>query len=237
MRAVTRRGFTLVELLLGLVLLGIFAGIVVTVVRGTARTAARATQFLLADRALLSLRVFAEEDLRDATNSDIAVLSPSRVALPRPIGDALVCADSGGAVLLADAAWTGTRAPQGSRDDVWLLLDAATSNWQRFPIDSVGRDQCPLNGAPAIRLDLALHTGTAAAAQVVEPVELSAYQSAAADWFGLTPASHAAVVQPFAGPLVPAAARFVWSINDLDITVPPLGAPATAVQVPLGNLP
>jgi prepilin-type N-terminal cleavage/methylation domain-containing protein len=237
MRALSRHGFTLIELLLGLVLLGIFAGTLVVVVRGAARTAARATQSLLADRALLSLRTFAQQELGDAMSADVTVLAPTRLALSRPIGEAPVCADSGGAILLPDAAWTGTRAPEGGRDDVWLLVDVVAGSWQRLPIDSVSRGRCPLDGAPATRLALAPHAGVAAAARVVEPVELSAYRSGAADWFGLTPASHVSAVQPFAGPLVPSTARFARVPDRLDITVPPRGAPATTLQVPLGNFP
>ena len=237
MRALSRGGFMLVELLLGLVALGIFAATLVVIVRGAARTAARAAQFLLADRALLSLRTFAQQELRDATSSDVAVLSPMRLALSRPIGEATVCLDSGGAVLLADAAWTGTRVPESGRDDAWLLVDVVAGTWQRLPIDSVSRDRCPLDGAPATRLALAPHVGAAAMVRVVEPVELSAYRSGAADWFGLTPASRASAVQPFAGPLVTAAARFAWAPDHLDITVPPRGAPATTVPIPFWTPP
>lgn len=237
MRALSRHGFTLVELLVGLVLLGLVAAMLVVIVRGAAQTAARATQFLMADRALRAVQVFTQQDLRDAVSSDVVVLGPTRLALSRPIGEATVCADAGGAVLLPDATWTGSRTPEGGRDDVWLLVDVVAGSWQRLPIDSVSRDRCPRDSAPATRLTLASHAGAAAIARVVEPVELSAYPSGAADWFGLTPASHTAAVQPFAGPLTMATTRFAWVVDHLDITVPPRGAPATTVQVPLGTAP
>ena len=51
----------------------------------------------------------------------------------------------------------------------------------------------------------------------MEPVELSAYRSGAADWFGLTPASRLSAVQPFAGPLVPGTTRWTllrWPTRD-----------------------
>jgi type II secretory pathway pseudopilin PulG len=234
MRPLNRSGFLLVELLLGAVMLGILAATLVAVVRGNARVATRATHSLLTDRALLSLRTFAEEELRDATASDVTVLSPVRVALSRSIGEAIACADASGIVTFADQAWVGSRTPEGGRDDAWLLTDVVAGTWQRVAIDSVGRGTCPFDGAPGTWLAVPLHSGTAAVVRIVEPVELSAYPSGGTDWFGLTPASHASAVQPFAGPLSSATSRFGLTLNLLDIMVPPRGAPTTEVLIPLG---
>lgn len=237
MRTLNRRGFTLVELLLGLVLLGMFAATLVVIVQGAGRTAARAAQALLADRALLSLRTFAQHELGDAIVGDVAVLGPARLALSRPIGEATVCGDSGTVVLLPDAAWIGTRPPERRRDQLWLLVDAVAGSWLRLAIDSVSHGRCPLDDAPAIRLTLVPHAGPGLVARVVEPVELSAYTSGGADWLGLTPASHDVAVQPFAGPLVPLTARFAVLADQLQLTLQPRGAPAATVPVPLGSLP
>lgn len=237
MRPLTRRGFMLVEMLLGLVLLAMVASAVVVVVRGVGAIAARSTTALLADRARVSLQVFVQQELRDAMNSDVTPLSSTRVALSRPIGEAMPCADSAGVVLIADAAWTGTRAPEGARDEVLLLVDPVAETWVRMPIDSVGRERCPIDNAPAMRLDIAAHFGTAIVVRVIEPVELSAYRSGAADWFGLTPTSRSSSVQPFAGPLLPGTARFAWFTDHLDVLVPPLGGTATTVVTPLGPSP
>jgi hypothetical protein len=237
MRALNRDGFLLMEALLSIAVLGVVAATLVAVVRGNARVATRATQSLLTDRALLALRTFAEEELRDATASDVAVLSPARLALSRPIGEAIACADSAGRVIFSDPAWTGTRTPEGGRDDAWLLTDVVAGTWQRVAIDSVGRGHCPADGAPGTWIAVAPHSGTAAVARIVELVELSAYPSGGSDWFGLTPASHASAVQPFAGPLASSAARFGLTPSLLDILVPPRGAPTTDVQIPLGTPP
>jgi hypothetical protein len=67
----------------------------------------------------------------------------------------------------------------------------------------------------------------------MEPVELSAYRSGIADWFGLTPAKHTAAVQPFAGPLTPGTARWVLYADRLETAVQPNGAAATIVRIPL----
>ncbi|MES1259503.1 MAG: type II secretion system protein [Gemmatimonadota bacterium] len=237
MRTLTRRGFTLIELLLSLVMLAIFAAALVAVVRSAGQSATRAATRLLADRARLSLEIFLREELRDAAMSDVTVPAPARMTLSRPIGEGTPCRDSAGVVVIPDAAWNATRAPEAARDDALLLVDPLAATWQRLPIDSVWRSSCPLDHRAANSLRVAVHSGVAVAIRVVEPVELSAYRSGASDWFGLTPASHSSAVQPFAGPLVPAAARFVVSSRHLDITVPPVGSTASTIQAPLRPVP
>jgi len=237
MRPLNRRAFTLVEMLISLVMLSIFAASLVIVVRAAGHSAARAAARLLADRARYSLELFLREELRDAAVSDITVASPARITLARPIGDGTPCTDSAGVVTIPDAWWDGTRAPEGRRDDVLLLTDPVAATWQRLPIDSAWRSSCPIDHRPATSLRIALHTGQAASIRVLEPVELSAYRSGAWDWFGLTPASHSSAVQPFAGPLVPGAARFGIVGGQLDVTVPPANAAAVSVLAPLRTVP
>ena len=233
MRPLTRRGFTLAELLVGLMLLALCAGVVVAVVRGAGRVASRSLAALTAGRTLLSLQTFLHEELRDGVSSDVTPLGAAQLAMSRSIGDAMPCADSTGALLIADSAWRGTRLPQGGRDDVLLLTDPVAETWLRLAVDSVSSAQCPADLSPAIRLNVAVHSGTAAIARVVEPVELSAYRSGTMDWFGLTPASHASAVQPFAGPLLTGATRFNWYSDRLEVAITLPNAIVSTVHVPL----
>jgi prepilin-type N-terminal cleavage/methylation domain-containing protein len=230
---VTRRGFTLVELLLGLIVLGILAGTVTAVVHGAARVSARALQSLLARRTVGSLQGFLQQELRDAVESDVTVLAPTRVALPRPIGDAMVCAAGGMVVLVPDSGWSGSRRPEPGRDEAWLLIDPLTDAWQTAAITDVAADRCPAGNAPALRLSLAASATGAVVVRIMEPVELSAYRSGVADWFGLTPANHLAAVQPFAGPLTPGAALWTQYPDRLETSLQPGGAPPTTVTTPL----
>jgi hypothetical protein len=227
----------LIELLVGLVILVLFATQLVVLVRGMGRVAVRSTASLLADRTVGSLRTFLGEELRDASDSDVAILSPSRAALSRTVGEALVCGDSAGAVFLRASSWHGTRLPEGGRDVALLLVDPVGERWLALPIDSVRSARCPADGALATRLDVAAHGDTARIARIREPVELSAYRSGGADWFGLTPASHASAVQPFAGPLAAGTARFAVSVGVLTATVIPQNASSVALRLPLGSPP
>ncbi|MGH7593790.1 MAG: PulJ/GspJ family protein [Gemmatimonadales bacterium] len=223
-------GSTLVELLVALAVLGIFAGAVTATLVGTSRAALRETRSLLGGRALGSLQGFLQQELRDAGLGDVAILSTTRLALSRPIGEALPCAVSDTAVLIADTAWTGTRSPQAVRDSAWLLVDPVAGSWQAAAITAVVSDRCPVSNAAALRLAVAGGTGTVML-RVMEPVELRAYRSGVADWFGL--ASATAALQPFSGPLAPATSQWTLFPGRLETALQPAdGAPAV-VTIPL----
>ncbi len=231
----TRRGVTLVELAMSVVLLGFFAMLYATVVLSAARPAARAVDGLVSARTIGGLRTFLSQELRDATAHDV-VATTSDVMFDRPVGEASVCADSGTAVLIADTSYLGTRTPQAGRDRV-ALLAAGDSAWQVTAIDSVSAARCPTSGAAALRLGVAPHAGSVATLRVMEPVDLSVYRSRGADWYGLAPADHSAPVQPFAGPLAPSASDFRASAASLEAVVAPAGATAVTLHVPLGPAP
>jgi prepilin-type N-terminal cleavage/methylation domain-containing protein len=233
MRQMSRRGFTLVELLLGLAVLGVVAGTVTAAVRGMSQVAARTTQSLLAERAVLSLQGFLQQELRDAVRGDLTAIAPDRIALKRPVGDAMICGAAGATVVIADSAWTGARQPQPGRDEAWLLTDPVLEVWQESAISDVATDRCPGNNAPALRLSLATPAAGAIITRIMEPVELSAYRSGPADWFGLTPGNRQSSVQPFAGPLVPGATRWLLYADRLETTLQSRGALVTAVITPL----
>lgn len=227
-------GFLLVELLLGLAALGILAAAVVAVLTATSRVATRAAQSLMAGRTVWSLQVFLQEELRDASLGDVTMVTPTRITLARPIGDAMVCAASDSGVLVADSSWAGTRMPEAGRDDAWLLADPGSATWQAIAVVAITGDRCPGSNAPAIRLSLATPVSSAAVVRIMEPVLLSAYRSGIADWFGLTAGSPGSVVQPFAGPLTPGTTRWTLYPDRLETALQPDGAPATAITLPLG---
>jgi hypothetical protein len=235
MRTLSRRGFALVEVIIGLVTLSIFGIVAVALVTAVARSTGHATQALLTDRTTAALRAFLGEELRDAVDSDVVAIAATRVVLPRPIGEAEPCGASDTAVVIADSAWTGTRSPQAVRDHVWLLIDAVEGVWQSAAIAAVSTDRCPMTNAPAWRLSFAAVPGTPVAVRVMEPVELSAYRSGNYDWYGLAAAGGVSSVQPFAGPLTLSDAQFVVDTGYLDAVMRPARASAIRLRTPLGR--
>ena len=232
-----RAGFTLVELLVGLVALAVFATALIAILGGASRVAQRAAAALAAERASQALRVFLRQELRDGFAADLSVVTPARVALPRPVGDATPCAVSDSSLLLPESAWSGDRMPEAGRDDAWMLLDAAAEVWQPASIAAVLSDRCPADGSPAIRIDVDGSAAGALVVRVMEPVILSAYRSGTFDWFGLAPAGGGAVVQPFAGPLAPGTTRWSLAADRLETVMQPAGSPLETVATPLRPAP
>lgn len=225
------RAFALIELLLALVLLAMVASGAVALVGTASREARRATQALVASRSVEALQGFLQQELRDATANDIAVLAPDRIALARPVGDAMTCATDGASVVIADSSWWGARLPEAGRDDTWLLADPSAAVWQANAITDVSADRCP-DGSPATRIQLTSPV-TSAVIRVMEPVELSAYRSGTVDWLGLTPASHLVAVQPFAGPLAPATTAWTLFSDRIESRMQPNGATPLLLITPL----
>jgi prepilin-type N-terminal cleavage/methylation domain-containing protein len=229
-----RRGFTLIEMLISLVVLGIVASMTVILLQRVALTTSRVTGGLGADRTTLSLRRFLERELGDATQNDVAAAAPASFDLERSVGMAPVCLASGAAIFYPDTAWHGARIPEAGRDVAWLLVDPLTAQWDSVAITAVGTDRCPGDTAPATRIDLASSGAGAVVIRVMEPVELRAYQSGVADWLGLLPADHSSPVQPFAGPLIPGTTLFELRSGALAATVRPAGrGSAITATIPL----
>ncbi|MGH7524878.1 MAG: prepilin-type N-terminal cleavage/methylation domain-containing protein [Gemmatimonadales bacterium] len=230
-RSGAHAGFTLVELLLALTLLVLVASGAIALVGMASREARRATQALTTSRSVEALQGFLQQELRDAMTDDITVLAPERIALARPVGDAMTCATDAGSVVIADSGWSGARLPEAGRDESWLLADPSTAAWQASAITDVSADHCP-DGSPATRIQLA-SPSPSAVIRVMEPVELSAYGSGAFDWMGLTPASHLVAVQPFAGPLVPATTGWTVFSDRIESRLQPHGADPLLLITPL----
>jgi hypothetical protein len=120
------------------------------------------------------------------------------------------------------------------RDRVLVLIDGAAP-WRSAALLDVTAALCP-DGRPAWRLQLSAMADSARLVRVLEDVVLRRYASGGSEWLGLAPAGGGSVVQPFAGPLLPAASRFarVGDLLRVDLVA---GAGTRSVAIPLGATP
>ncbi len=204
----TRRGTTLLELLLVLVFLGLLTPLMVQLVIGVARTAADAIGRVGAERDATAITGLLGHDLRSAAAADIASPAAGVLEYPRPIGEGLVCAVDAGRPVIRRSGWLGTRWPVSGRDALVVLVVADPATWLRRELVAIGAHSCP-DGAAGLLLTPDIGLSAAMVVRVVEPVRLRAYASAGRRWLGLEPLAGGASIQPLAGPLVASG----WSLQ------------------------
>ena len=228
----SRRGWTVVELLVVVTVSAVLAALVSGVVIASARVAARQASSLEHDRTGLTVAAWWHVDLRDSESGDVAVPAADRLVAHHPVGAAVPCLASGADILIARADWRGGRDPEPARDELWLLTDVTTSAWDEAPLVAVASGLCP-GGAPAIRLTLAATVAAVQLVRVVEPLQMRLYRSGNGWWLGLAPADGATPVQPFAGPIAVAVSGFARDTSGVHVFVQPAAGRLFELHAPL----
>ncbi len=221
------RGFTLIEVVLGLVLVGMLGTIAASVAGGAMHSARVAIASAASERTTATVTALVHEDFRDANPGDVASAQATTLTFARPVGEAVICGGSGPTVWLQRDGFVGSRAPEGDRDVARILVDAVTGRWADATISAVASDRCPGTTKAAWRLTLA-RALSGPIARITEPVRLLSYRSGGEQWLGLANPGSTAPVQPFAGPVVPATTRFVLTANGAALEVQPVGASSVA---------
>ena len=228
-----RRGVTLVELLIGLVLL-VMLGIAITrTLTTSSRALARAINGLAVTRTMVATGALLREELGSSDASEVRLSSSSGVEFSRTVGGAAVCGAPGSVVRLPAQQWSGARLPQPGRDEAVVLTDLLSGEWSVVPITAVGVGGCP-DGSPAILITLGAAVGAAAYLRIAEPVHLRAYLSGGSGWWGLAPAGGASPIQPFAGPLDQPLLPPTLSTAGLFLPFRPRFGSDTVLRIPLG---
>jgi len=131
----TRRGFTLVEVLIALVILGVVTGAIYRLLNTSQRlTLAQAEQVTLQSNVRTGSLVVPNE-LRELNTvigagvgprNDIIVADPDAITYRAMRGLGVLCqaaAANGTELRLAQSNWSGLRAPDATRDDLYLFTD------------------------------------------------------------------------------------------------------------------
>ena len=228
-----RHGMTLVELLLGMVLLALFGIAVTQTLASTSRVTARALRGLAVARIMVSTGALLREELGNSDAGEVRLSGPATVDFSRTVGASVVCEVRGSVILLPASDWLGTRSPEAGRDEAVLLTDGASGHWSTAPIIAVDGGGCP-DGSAAITVTLTGSVGAAGFVRIVEPVHLRGYLAGGSGWWGLAPADGRSPVQPFAGPLNLPSPAITLSAAGLVLRFQPSFGSDTMLRVPLG---
>ena len=219
-----RRGITLVELLVGLILFGLIGGVMLHATLACERTVRAHLSRLGAEDALDTAIGFLGSELaslgRDTTGSDLLQQAAESLAYRAERGTGFACQVTAGAVLLEIGRYVGSRLPQSGRDSLLLYLgaDAALGSpggWLAAPIIAVQNGAC--GSGPALRLVTLIDTTRVSLgglpfrvpARVFEVMQARFYRSSGATWLGARSISAGEIIQPLAGPFTLARSGFV----------------------------
>ena len=227
-----RRGWTLLELLVVVLLSTLLAALVFGAVAGAARSATLQRRALDRERTQAALGAWWRAAFRDGESGDVSLPAIDRIVVQLPVGVAVPCQQAGAELWIARAAWRGSRDPEAGRDQLWLLTEPVTAAWQGLAILGVSSDVCP-GGETALRLLLSAPVGAGLLVRVVEPTELRLYRSGAKGWLGLAPADSSSSVQPFAGPVDVASSWFSRDSGGVRALVQPAAGPPLRLLAPL----
>jgi prepilin-type N-terminal cleavage/methylation domain-containing protein len=227
----TRRGLTLVELLIALVLMGVISAAISQLLVSNQRVYRQQTQRVeLNDNMRTAIAVlpgeFRELNASDPLGSDIIAMSDSSITYKAMRNLYVACAQTNGPQVVLDTAVIGLRALDPDTDSLLLFADSSTNGrtddrWIHADVVAVqsaktcpgGRPSLTVTIAPAVVLTDSVHAG--APVRAFEVVEVRSYSDANGDlWLGgrrWNKNSGWSAIQPFVGPLQARGLRFAYS--------------------------
>lgn len=228
-----KRGFTLVEILISLVLMLLLAAVGVRLLLGQHWTGLTQSETAAVQGALRASALFLSSELRELGGTpgdpDLLAFSPESLTYRAMRGVGTSCDRFHNSVLLDAATFSGYRAISAGRDSILLHLEgrvdqSSDDRWLHLPILTVSGSTC--GGAPAILLGTVLDTtvfpraafASLAPVRTFEVMQAKLYQSSGDYWLGARSVSAGEMIQPLAGPL----ANNGLELSYLDST----GAPA-----------
>lgn len=202
MRTSDRRGFSLVELLIALIMLGLFASAFYKVLTAVQRTSGRQTHQANLQGNLRSGIQLVQSELQELRtdaaldSTDILAMSATaiRYRVMRGVGEA--CDISATIATVRKANWYAPRAPNATWDGLAVYWDQDTTRvdddlWRLKPINGgIGSGTCPVVGDEAwtVPVDLSGEWATMhppIPVRTYEEMELGLVTSGGQDWLGI----------------------------------------------------
>jgi prepilin-type N-terminal cleavage/methylation domain-containing protein len=213
-----RRGFTLVEILIALVIMGVVTGAVLRLLNTSQRLSRAQSEQVSLQSNVRTGSLVVPNELRelntvlgslDPTQNDVTDADPDGIEYRAMRGLGFVCQAPGATDLrLAKSSWTGLRAPDATRDDLYLFIDGdpdddGDDSWLQVDLTAVVDSDC--GGAPAYRLTAAAFPAVPlnTPVRLFELMRLELYADVAGEWWlGAQSVSGGEVApQPMLGPL------------------------------------
>jgi prepilin-type N-terminal cleavage/methylation domain-containing protein len=251
-----RRGFTLVELLIALIMMVLVAGGIYTLLVTTHRVSRKQTEISNLQGNLRGGLNLVQSELQEIYTdaavgvSDINVMTAASLdyMAMRGIGESCGLTMAGGAIQVRQDGYSG-RPPDGTGRDRVLLFqdqDTLTSSddvWLDLPITGVGQGVCAVGVAgpswnlsvPSLLADNLIHPVSGdqlvfapGPIRTIERMELGLVNDAGKEWLGIRSQSGGeATLIPVIGPLIPGGLEFLY----YDGSSAPTGLPSAVKAI------
>jgi hypothetical protein len=220
LRARTRDGFTLVEIMVSTTMMILVSGAVYQTLTLTQRLSRAQAQQVQVQSSVRSAALILASEFRplgaglglSGGESDLLSIAPAAVTYRAERGFGVLCQPaSSGRIRISRLSFTGYRDPQAGQDSVSVFIEgdpASTADdiWMPVAITAVGAGSCASAANPGI--DLTVSPGTAVEGlpsgtpvRIHEVVELRLYRSEGRSWLGMRSLSSNESIQPLSGPL------------------------------------
>ena len=164
-----RRGFTLVEVLIALVIMGLVTGALYRLLNTNQRLSLAQTEQVSLQSTVRTGSLIVPNELRelnnwagslDATQIDVIAANPDGITYRAMRGLGFVCQVAANQLRILGSSWNGARAPDASRDSLYLFVDGDPDDdgddaWVQVAITGVANSTCGAAAAPAIALTVA----------------------------------------------------------------------------------
>jgi prepilin-type N-terminal cleavage/methylation domain-containing protein len=225
----SRKGFTLIELMISLVLLTIVGGGVLTLLNNQQRATRQQAQLAMLQSNVRTGTLLLPSELRelhiDATGGDIVSMAADNITYRAMRGTSVACAVSTTQVTLRNGLTFGYRAPIAGRDSLLLFIDndtesATDDGWKATALAAPAATTCP-DGSAATAYTVAIPADTVAmvsldaVVRTFEVMQLTLYQANGRNWLGARSVSaNELAVQPVLGPLTATGVQFRYLTAD-----------------------
>jgi prepilin-type N-terminal cleavage/methylation domain-containing protein len=220
----TRRGFTLVELLMGLIIMGLVAAVLSRVFISQQRlTVAQVEQASLQSNVRTGTLILANELKEIGTNvtggSDIKLpISSTSLTYRAMRSFAIACGVTNGSVRIRQTPVYGARPITAVRDSMLIYVEAS-DRWYALPIDGITNANCLTpDAAPAYRLASANISSVFnpsdvrldAPLRTFEIMQIGPVLAGGHNWLGARSVSAGEALTPVAGPITVAGLTFEY---------------------------
>ena len=251
--SVGRRGFTLVELIIALVLMTLVGTVIFQLLNGTQRVSTAQSERMMLQSSLRTGALVVPAELREIATSaggqtDLVHIDTDSVTYRAARGIGFTCAVTATQIKILNTTvlpFSALRAIAPGRDSLLLFVDRNPDSrtddvWVRLPVSSVAASTCGSQTAIAVTLPSFINSlpdSQLSSVRVGGPVRteevmrLKSYTADGQEWVGAASISGGDAVQPILGPIAPGGFALSYFTGDGTVTTVPANVRVIGITV------